>query len=442
MMRNFRYPPVLSRQSTGTLIVDVTTDPALTALRPLSDVQVTVKRQNPNGGQSTIAQLTTNANGQTPVLTLDAPPDALTQTPEATQTPYSPYIVEVSAENYLPTIVNGTQIFSNIRSIQPIRLISSEPTPFASRSSRVSKLSRQQVDEISIGPPTLYGDYAPKIPESSIKDTTSPGFVVLPAVVVPEFIIVHAGTPNNNTAPNYTVPFKDYIKNVASSEIYPTWPTETIRANIVAIISFTLNRVYTEWYRNKGKNFTITNSTAFDHAFFFGRDIFDTISLEVDQIFDTYVKRSGVEQPLLTQYCDGAKSTCPNWMTQWGSKALGDEGRTYEEILRFYYGQDISFPGAPVVSGAPESFPGTPLKLGSSGPPVRTIQEQLNRISNNYPLIPKVRTTGEFDAATEESVKTFQRIFHLTPDGIVGKNTWYKISEIYVAVTKIAELLS
>lgn len=437
-MSRYIHPPVLSRQSLGTLIVDVTTDPNITALRPLPGAQVVIKQRDSTGTERIIAQLTTNDNGQTPVIQLSAPSDELSQFPQTFETPFAPYIVEVSAPNYIPTVVNGTQIFANIRSIQPVRLISSEPLL---ASSRFSHLKREQVDEVSIGPPTLYGDYPPKIPESSIKNTSSPGFIVLSQVVVPEFVIVHAGSPNNTSVPNYTVNFTDYIKNVASSEIYPTWPVETIRANVIAIISFTLNRVYTEWYRNQGKNFTITNSTAFDHAFFFGRDIFDTISLEVDQIFSTYVKRPGVEQPLLTQYCDGAKSTCPNWMTQWGSKALGDEGRTYDEILRFYYGEDITFPNAPVISGVPESYPGSPLRLGDNGPAVRTIQEQLNRISNNYPLIPKVRTTGNFDEATQEAVTTFQRIFHLTPDGIVGKNTWYEISRIYVAVTKIAELL-
>ena len=428
------YPPVLSRQSTGSLIVETTTDPAIGPLRPLPGIQITVKERQATG-ERIVAQLVTNANGQTPVIQLPAPPSELTEEPQTTETPFSPYIIEAQGENVIPTQINGTQIFSTIRSIQPIRLTPSEaPIPIVA--------SRQDVEEnIIIGPPTLYGDYPPKIPETSIKNTATPGFIVLPEVVVPEFIIVHAGSPNNNSASNYTVTYRDYIKNVASSEIYPTWPTETIRANVIAIISFTLNRVYTEWYRNKGKNFTITNSTAFDHAFFFGRDIFDTISEQVDQIFDIYCKRPGVEQPLLTQYCDGAKVSCPNWMTQWGSKALGDEGRSYDEILRFYYGEDLTFPNAPVVAGVPESYPGTPLRLGDSGPAVRTIQEQLNRISNNYPLIPKVRTSGSFDEATQESVRTFQNIFHLTPDGIVGRDTWYKISEIYVAVSRIAELM-
>lgn len=428
------YPPVLSRQSTGSLVVETTTDPIIGPLQPLPGIKITVKERLATGDRI-IEQLVTNENGQTPTIQLPAPPAELTQEPQNKEIPFSPYIIEAEGENIIPTQINGTQIFSTIRSIQPIRLIPSE-------NDLPTIASRQGVEEsITIGPPTLYGDYPPKIPETSIKDTAAPGFIVLPEVVIPEFIIVHTGSPNNDSASNYTISYKDYIKNVASSEIYPTWPTETIRANVVAIISFTLNRVYTEWYRNKGKNFTITNSTAFDHAFFYGRDIFDTISEQVDQIFDIYCKRPGVEQPLLTQYCDGAKVSCPNWMTQWGSKALGDEGRSYEEILRFYYGQDITFPNAPVVAGSPESYPGTPLRLGDSGPAVRTIQEHLNRISNNYPLIPKVRTSGNFDEATQEAVKTFQDIFHLIPDGIVGRSTWYKISEIYVAVSRIAELL-
>jgi hypothetical protein len=232
----------------------------------------------------------------------------------------------------------------------------------------------------------------------------------------------------------------DYIANVASSEIYPTWPLETIRANIIAIVSFTLNRVFTEWYRNQGKNFTITNSTAFDHAFFYGRNVFDSIVPVVADVFNTYIQRPGVMQPLLAQYCDGVQSQCPNWMTQWGSKDLGDQGYTADQILRNFYG-DINIPTAETVEGIPESYPGAPLRLGDTGPNVRKIQEQLNRIGDNYPLIPKVIADGVFGASTEEAVRTFQRIFHLTPDGIIGRNTWYKISAIYVAVTRMAEVI-
>ncbi|MGL4344424.1 MAG: peptidoglycan-binding protein, partial [Cellulosilyticaceae bacterium] len=386
-----------------------------------------------NGTTKTIAELVTNAVGQTSPLELFAPPDELTAEPQSKVRPYSTYTVEVLSSDYIPTVINATQIFSNIRSILPVYLV---PT----RTSLRTHL-REEATEIDIGASTLWGSYPPKIPETEVKDTSAKGFVTLDSVVVPEFVIVHAGTPTNASAPNYTVAFKDYIKNVASSEIYPTWPTQTILANVIAIVSFTLNRVYTEWYRNQGKSFTITNSTAFDHAFFYGRDIFDTISQVVDEYFNVYVKRPGVEQPLLTQYCDGAKSSCPNWMTQWGSKKMGDDGKNADEILRYYYGEDLNFPEAPEIQGTPQSYPGKPLKLGDSGANVRKIQEQLNRISNNYPLIPKIKTSGNFDEATQEAVKTFQKIFHLPQDGIVGKDTWYKISQIYVAVTKIGELL-
>lgn len=430
MYRPF-YPATMSRQTTGSLIVDVKSDPFLGPSLPVPNALVRISEQTLTGTSKIIAEFNTNIVGQTPELELSAPPAELTQSPEQNFTPYSNYTIEVNSEEYLPIVVQGSQIFSTITSIQPALLI---PT------TRRPRFTRQVEEDIVIGPPTLYGDYAPKIPESEVKDVTASGFVTLSKVVVPEFVVVHAGSPNNNNAPNYTVSFTDYIKNVASSEIYPTWPTETIIANTIAIISFTLNRVYTEWYRNQKKNFTITNSTAFDHAFFYGRNIFETISQVVDEYFDIYVKRPGVVQPLLTQYCDGAKSQCPNAMTQWGSKSLGDDGLSYEQILKFYYGSDVSLPTAPEVQGIPESYPGSPLKLGDSGPNVRMIQEQLNRISNNYPLIPKVKSDGNFDTATQEAVKLFQKIFHLPQDGVIGKDTWYKISEIYTAVTKIAEL--
>ena len=424
-----------TRQSQGTLIVDVTTNPLVGPVQPLADIPVTIKEILPYGEQNIIAQLFTNLNGQTPLIALQAPPFDLTQSPENFIRPYTPYVVEVNAPGYVPVVINGTQIFADTQSIQPIHL-----TPLESVSSGNRQDPTPPTQEITIGEPTLYGDYPPKIPEEAIKDTSAQGFIVLDSVVVPEFVVVHAGSPNDPNATNYTVPYKDYIKNVASSEIYPTWPEETIRANVIAITSFTLNRIYTEWYRNQGKPFTITNSTAFDHAFFPDRDIFQSVSVIVDEVFDTYVKRPGVTQPLLTQYCDGVQSSCPGWMTQWGSKDLGDQGKSAEEILKAFYGQEIELIEAPEVSGIPESYPGTPLRLGSEGPDVRTIQEQLNRISVNYPLIPKVRTTGVFDEQTEEAVKTFQRVFYLPDDGVVGKRTWYKISEIFVAVSKIAAL--
>ncbi|PHV72321.1 peptidoglycan-binding protein [Sporanaerobium hydrogeniformans] len=423
------YPPLLSRQNTGSLVVELATNRLIGPQSPIPNVLVTIKEISPNGDEKIFAELMTNEVGQTEPLELITPPLDYSLDPFNTNQPYSTYRIETKSPEYVDAIIEGTQVFPDTRSIQPITLESTR------------HLARQFFQEIIIGPATLFGNFPPKIPELEIKPILpGTGFITLDSVIVPEFVIVHAGLPTDNTAPNYTVPFTEYIANVASSEIYPTWPEETIRANVIAITSFTLNRVFTEWYRNQGKNFTITNSTAFDHAFFFGRNIFDTIIPIVADVFTTYVKRPGVTQPLLTQYCDGVQSQCPNWMTQWGSKDLGDAGYTAEQILRNFYG-DIELPTAPKVEGIPESYPGSPLQLGSSGSNVRKIQEQLNRISQNYPLIPKVATNGEFDQATLEAVKTFQKIFHLPQDGIVGRNTWYKISQIYVAVTKIGELL-
>lgn len=428
MYRPF-YPPVMSRQQTGSLIVDLSTNPLLGPVRPIPDVLVTVRALTPDGNGEILAELVTNEVGQTLPLEVPAPPVEYSLDPLSSARPFSSFVVETSSQEYTNTAVIGSQVFADIQSIQPITL---EAT---------NRHLRQFVQTIIIGLPTLYGDFPPKIPEAEIKPIIpGSGFITLDNVVVPEFVVVHAGLPTDMNAPNYTVPYIDYIANVASSEIYPTWPEETIRANVIAMVSFTLNRVFTEWYRNQGKSFTITNSTAFDQAFFYGRNVFDSITPIVAEVFQTYVKRPGVLQPLFTQYCDGVQSQCPGWLTQWGSKSLGDQGLNAEAILRNYYG-NIELSDAPIIEGIPESFPGTALRLGDTGPNVRKIQEQLNRISDNFPLIPKVATDGVFGPTTEEAVKTFQRIFHLTPDGIVGRNTWYKISAIYVAVTRMAELV-
>ena len=227
---------------------------------------------------------------------------------------------------------------------------------------------------------------------------------------------------------------------MACSEIYSTWPLAAIQANVLAIQSFTLNRVYTEWYRNKGYDFTITSSTAYDHKWIPGRNIFNSISQVVDEIFSSYLSRPNVEQPILTQYCDGKNVSCPGWMSQWGSKALGDQGYTAIEILRNYYGDSIYINETEEISGIPSSYPGSSLKRGSSGDKVRQMQRQLNTIAGAYPLIPKIAADGVFGSKTEEAVKVFQKVFKLTQNGIVGFKTWYKISEIYVAVSRIAEL--
>ena len=380
-------------------------------------------------GESREVNLVTNSSGESQTIELDAPPLEYSQEPSQ-PTPYSLYDLQVEREGFQVLVINGIQIFPGQTAIQQCRLVEN------------SNRRGFRADVINISPNTLNGNFPAKIPEEVDKPLPPPtGGVVLPKPVVPEFITVHAGTPSNNSAPNYKVLYKDYIKNVASCEIYSTWPESTIRANIYAIISFTLNRIYTEWYKGKGKNYDITNS-AYDHAFNYGRNIYDSISVIVDDIFSSYIRRMGRKQPLLTQYCDGKNVQCPGWMTQWGSKYLGDQGKTPYEILTNYYGNDIELVTAEIVKGSPSSYPGYDLTVGSTGAEVETIQDQLNRISQNYPLIPKSAVDGVYGARTEEAVKVFQSVFNLPQTGVVDYATWYRISDIYVGVTRIAELRS
>lgn len=258
---------------------------------------------------------------------------------------------------------------------------------------------------------------------------------------IPEFITVHLGAPNSN-APNVQVSFPEYIKNVASSEIYPTWPESSIRANIYAQISFALNRIYTEWYRSRGYDFDITNSTQYDQKFIQGRDIFDNVSQIVDEIFNNYVRRQGSVEPYFTQFCNGTTVTCDG-LSQWGTVDLARQGYTPYGILQYYYGDDIDIVRNAPIRAPIESYPGVALRVGMAGNDVKTIQTQLNRIANNYPSIPKIPSTdGIFGESTARSVREFQRIFNLTQDGIVGKSTWYKIKYIFTAVKQLGELAS
>lgn len=262
--------------------------------------------------------------------------------------------------------------------------------------------------------------------------------VVLPAI--PQSITVHLGAPSAYAA-NVTVPFIDYVKNVASSEIYPTWDESALQANILAIVSFALNRVYTEFYRSRGYDFDITNNTAFDQAFVNGRSYFDSISRQVDTFFNDYLRRPGFVEPLAAKFCNGTTVTCEG-LSQWGSQNLAQRGLDYVQILRNYYGNVEIVANAP-IRGITSSYPGTPLRRGSSGPAVVVIQVELNRIAQNYPAIPKLGTAdGIFGSRTEASVRKFQEIFDLTPDGIVGKATWYALVRLYTAVTRLSELRS
>ncbi len=264
----------------------------------------------------------------------------------------------------------------------------------------------------------------------------------MPTVIpfVPQNITVHLGSPSSNAA-NVTVSFSDYVKNVASSEIYPTWDVSALRANIFAITSFALNRIYTEFYRSRGYDFDITSNTGFDQAFVNGRSYFENVSQLVDELFNDYLRRPGFVEPLAAKFCNGTTVTCEG-LSQWGSQNLANQGLSDVQILRSYYG-DVEIVNNAPIQGNTSSYPGTPLRRGSSGPYVVVVQVELNRVAQNYPAIPKLATVdGIFGSRTEASVRAFQEIFGLTPDGIVGKATWYALVRIYVAVTRLAELRS
>ena len=378
--------------------------------------------------ESTLEKIQTDSSGQTETIELAAPPEEWSLNIEEDRQPYSEYTLSIKAPGFEPVNVVGTEILANVKAIQNIQM-------------KPADVSGEEDQVFVIPAHTLYGDYPPKIAEAEIKPVTETGEIVLSRVVVPEYIVVHDGSPRDSTATNYYVKYKDYIKNVASSEIYATWPENTIRANVLAIMSFTLNRVYTEWYRNKGYDFTITSSTAFDHKWIPERNIFDSISVIVDELFADYLSRPNVRQPILTQYCDGRRVSCPNWLTQWGSKALGDQGLTAIEILRYYYGDDMYINTAQEISGIPSSWPGYTLEQGASGEKVLQMQEQLRVISEAYPAIPKVEADGIYGPATAQAVEKFQSVFGLPVTGTVDYSTWYKISEIYVGVSRIAELV-
>lgn len=393
--------------------------------RPIENARVRISYTG--APDSTIEEVATDSSGRTPVIELKAPPLEYSMEP-VEQQPYSEYTIQIEAEGFEPKEIAGSQVLADTLSRQPTTLNVME--------------SGETFQRIVIPPHTLFYEYPPKIEEAEIKPINENGEIVLSKVVVPEYIVVHDGPVNDSAAGNYYVRYKDYIKNVASSEIYATWPDDTIRANILAIMSFTLNRVYTEWYRNKGYDFTITSSTAYDHKWIYGRNIFASIDRIVDELFENYLSRPNVRQPILTQYCDGKQVQCRNrgWMTQWGSKALGDQGYSAIEILRTFYGNDMYINVAEAISGIPSSWPGYDLDIGASGNKVRQIQEQLNTIAEAYPAVPVVTADGIYGPETKNSVRIFQSIFGLDQTGIVDYPTWYKIQEIYVAVSRIAEL--
>lgn len=390
---------------------------------PLSGVQISVLDDE----QNCIYELTTDENGETRSVSLETVDKRYSQNENFEGTPYVTYSVLAQAQGFNTLFVEEIPIFDGELAVLPLALV---PMQEDQRNS-------EQTD-IIVGAPAvaMTGERM----QDGVEEDMGASYV-LRQVVIPNPITVHMGTPDS-AASNIQVPFPDYVKNVASSEIYPTWPEAALRANIYAIITFALNRVYTEWYRSKGFNFDITNSTAYDQYFVYGRPIYESISRIVDQIFNEYVRRQGQKAPYFTSFCNGTTAQCAG-LSQWGTVTLANQGYTPIRILRYYYPNDVEIVETNAISNIVTSYPGTPLQMGSTGLDVQTIQTYLNRIRKNYPAIPVITDeTGVFGDSTKAAVTKFQSIFNLATDGIVGKATWYKISNLYTAVTRLAELNS
>ena len=369
-----------------------------------------------------VMTLTSSASGKTPPIHLAAPPREESLDPAFRGAPYSLYNARVQARGYIPAVIRGIQIFEGEDSVLPLEL---NPQP----------LGRDRMDgEEYLIPENALLQHPDRLPEGPPAQQGR----VLTQVYIPRYITVHLGAPSAY-AQNVTVDFAYYIKNVASSEIYPTWPENAIRANIHAQVSFALNRIFTEWYPSRGYDFNITNNTGYDQFYVPGRNIFTNISRIVDEVFTQYVRRPGALNPYFTEYCNGSTVTCEG-LSQWGTVSLAENGYTPLGILRRYYG-NVELAEAADVRNIQSSYPGSLLQTGSTGTAVRTIQRQLNRIRRNYPAIPAISPVdGVYGAETRAAVQAFQRIFNLSPDGIVGRATWNSISRIYVAVTRLAEL--
>ena len=392
----------------GYLLVNVYCD---TIANPVEGAVVKVLKEN-----NEIVIEKTDEDGQTDKITLETVDKSYSLEEQNLVRPYETYDVEVSALGLTPTKINGVQIFDSETSIQNIY---------------VTSIDENSGDvESTITPNTLWKNESPNLIEESDNST-----FVLDKVIIPEKIIVHDGIPSNTTAPNYAVPFVDYVKNVASSEIYSTWPTETIKANVLAIISYALNRVYTEWYRSKGYDFMITSTTSYDQKYTHNGTIFQSIAKVVDEVFDDYIRQGFRPEPLLAHYKSNTSE--PGNLSQWGSKDLGDKGYNYLEILKYYYGNNINIAQAEVGWESPYSYT-KELKEGDCSRDVYKLQNTLNYIRGSYPGIPIIENpTGLFDSNTTKAVKVFQKVFGLSQTGIVDYKTWYKISYILIAVTKM-----
>ena len=399
----------------GYLKVNVYSD---TVANPIANATIDIIK---NG--EVIDSVKTNENGETEKITLNTVDKSYSEEEQYEVKPYETYDLLVKALGLRDKKIEGVQILADTTSLQEVYLES------------IDEGEGEQTDVIT--PNTLWGNYPEKISEDQEETETGITTYVLQRVEVPQNIIVHDGTPSNNSAKNYTVPFIDYIKNVASSEIYSTWPEETIKANVLAIISFTLNRIYTEWYRNKGYDFTITSTTTYDQKYTRGGTIFEPISNIVDDIFNNYLKSGIMPNPLLAHYKN--KTSEKGYLSQWGSKNLGDKGYNALRILQYYYGNNINIYEAEVIEDYPYSFT-TNLKEGDCSNDVYILQNALNYIRGSYPGIPVIENpSGKFDNQTKDAVEVFQKVFNLSRTAIVNYQTWYKISYILTAVTDMTE---
>ena len=387
---------------------------------PLAGVLVTVLDDE----QNHVYELRTDENGETRRVPLETVDKRFSLNEDFTGTPFVSYNVLAQAEGFDSVYVADIPIYDGEEAVLPVTLVPMQ-----------AGQGRQVQTQIAVGAPAVSMSGERRQEGPAPEDSS----YVLRQVVIPNPITVHLGTPASS-ASNVQVTFPDYVKNVASSEIYPTWPEAALRANIYAIITFALNRVYTEWYRSKGYSFDITNSTAYDQAFVYGRPIYGSISRIVDEIFNEYVRRKGQSAPYFTSFCNGTTATCQG-LSQWGTVTLAEQGKTPLAILRTYYPDDIEIAETNIMTNMLSSYPGTPLRVGSSGLDVQTIQTYLGRIRRNYPAIPVITDApGTFGESTRAAVTKFQSVFNLASDGIVGKSTWYKISSLYTAVARLAEL--
>ena len=367
-------------------------------------------------------RLVADESGDTQAVPLETLDRSFSQNPDFMGNPFAVYGVIVEAEGFEPVSVTEIPIFDGETATLPVALVPMQ-----------EQQGPRLMENLTVGPPAV------EMNQARDQEGTSQDARVLRQVVIPNPITVHLGAPSSSAA-NVQVPFLDYVKNVASREIYPTWPEASLKANIYAIMTFALNRIYSEWYRSRGYSFDITNNTAYDQYFVQGRPIYDSISKAADEVYGEYVRRQGQLAPYFTSFCNGTTATCQG-LSQWGTVTLANQGYSPLQILRYYYPNDIEIVETNIVTNAVSSYPGTALRLGSSGLDVQTIQTYLGRIRQNYPAIPAITDpAGTFGESTRAAVTKFQSIFNLTADGIVGKATWYELSRIYTSVTRLSEL--